>query len=499
MVRQPVPVIGHRDRRVPLRLPGFLLGLATKEASLSYWDYQFRVDGGNPRNGWTVFAFGARDDARDGGARRRPDGPIHRSSRRSSSASTGSTCASTTGAGATTAPTAWSPASTARSAPAPTSRCRWPSRPPAGQWKQDERLTLVGGLDGTFRDVDQGGRGALSTARTTTSTSASITDEIDRLYGGGALTEALWRPTSRWLIRPGVRGDVWHDGDTTKGSVDPRLSAATSSPCATCRTCAPTATRARSGSRAASASSISRRASSCRCPGSTPCRCASGSCAPSSRARRRGAVRHQMSLGAEGFFNYMDPTIFDLAVNQQDLNEAANDALFPGTTEPSPERRAGDHRPPAVAADRTRLRARAAGAPPVGDGPVRLAVVHAVARRAEARRRVGALRLRPQPPPQPGGRAAPAAQLGLRRAPPVPERQAGDDDVRLQRRAHRRLRRASTCASTSAPSGATGCSTSTWTSSTSRSCRRRSPPARRSSTSCPPSGCAGGSEPWRAR
>ena len=30
--------------------PGFLLSLATQEASLSYWDYQLRVDGGNPRN-----------------------------------------------------------------------------------------------------------------------------------------------------------------------------------------------------------------------------------------------------------------------------------------------------------------------------------------------------------------------------------------------------------------------------------------------------------------
>ena len=42
--------------------PGFLLGLATDQVSLSYWDYQLRLDGGTPVNGWTVFLFGANDE-----------------------------------------------------------------------------------------------------------------------------------------------------------------------------------------------------------------------------------------------------------------------------------------------------------------------------------------------------------------------------------------------------------------------------------------------------
>src|SRR6185295_8828190 len=41
--------------------PGFLLGLATNQVSLSYWDYQLRVDGGKPALNWTVFVFGAND------------------------------------------------------------------------------------------------------------------------------------------------------------------------------------------------------------------------------------------------------------------------------------------------------------------------------------------------------------------------------------------------------------------------------------------------------
>ena len=42
--------------------PGLLLSLATNQASLAYWDYQLRVDGGTKANGWTVFMFGARDE-----------------------------------------------------------------------------------------------------------------------------------------------------------------------------------------------------------------------------------------------------------------------------------------------------------------------------------------------------------------------------------------------------------------------------------------------------
>src|SRR6185503_19762015 len=41
--------------------PGFLLGLATNEVSLSYWDYQLRIDGGRPSANWTIFSYGARD------------------------------------------------------------------------------------------------------------------------------------------------------------------------------------------------------------------------------------------------------------------------------------------------------------------------------------------------------------------------------------------------------------------------------------------------------
>ena len=74
-------------------------------------------------------------------------------------------------------------------------------------------------------------------------------------------------------------------------------------------------------------------------------------------------------------------------------------------------------------------------------------------------------------------------QLGSRPAPAVPERQPHHHDRRLQRRRTARATFVSTFASTSAPSGAAGCSTSTSTSPTSRSSPRRSSPAPSSATS----------------
>jgi len=44
--------------------------------------------------------------------------------------------------------------------------------------------------------------------------------DLRALYVGSALVETLWRPTPRWLIRPGVRTDVYNDKDTTKSGFD---------------------------------------------------------------------------------------------------------------------------------------------------------------------------------------------------------------------------------------------------------------------------------------
>jgi hypothetical protein len=45
---------------------------------------------------------------------------------------------------------------------------------------------------------------------------------------------------------------------------------------------------------------------------------------------------HQLGVTVEGFFNFLDPTVFDLAINSEDLGTGANGSLFPDTTIPSP-------------------------------------------------------------------------------------------------------------------------------------------------------------------
>lgn len=48
--------------------PGLVLGAFTDELVVNYWDYQARLDGGSAGSNWTVFAFGAHDEAGEPGA-----------------------------------------------------------------------------------------------------------------------------------------------------------------------------------------------------------------------------------------------------------------------------------------------------------------------------------------------------------------------------------------------------------------------------------------------
>src|SRR5262249_27928109 len=85
-------------------------------------------------------------------------------------------------------------------------------------WKRDASLTLTGGLEGSAHKVSQG-----ADAMASANALSPITSQLGTSYVGAALAEALWRPTRDWLIRPGVRGDVYADDTATKGAVDPRL------------------------------------------------------------------------------------------------------------------------------------------------------------------------------------------------------------------------------------------------------------------------------------
>src|SRR5262249_19130668 len=85
-------------------------------------------------------------------------------------------------------------------------------------WKPAAALTLTGGIEGSLHKGTQRDQ-LMSDANAF----AQITSQLDTFTIGSALAEALWRPTRAWLIRPGVRGDVYADGTATRSAVDPRL------------------------------------------------------------------------------------------------------------------------------------------------------------------------------------------------------------------------------------------------------------------------------------
>lgn len=226
LVRWPVPFLGATlTAGGRYGYPGGLLSLATNQLSLSYWDYQFRLDGGNPRNGWTLFALGASDVLSTADpASPDPLNPnlipalklsFHRLDLRAQhgSGKFDATYRVVSGIDQTMQGTSGD-IQTLILEPQARFRWRWP-----------DLLDITAGVEGSLHSFDQ------TIATTATSgpgggvSLGSFTGELSTQYVGSALTEALWRPTRDWLIRPGVRVDVRHDATATQTGVDPRISA----------------------------------------------------------------------------------------------------------------------------------------------------------------------------------------------------------------------------------------------------------------------------------
>jgi TonB family protein len=335
-VREPVPQLGA-TLTVAGRYgyPGFLLSLATNQVSLSYWDYQLRLDGGTPRDGWTIFAFGARDELDTVSPTADPNDPnppltpslilgFHRIDLRyhRTQGKLDELFRVVFGFDKTFS--------------MGTDFWVWSAEPEIQlHWKQDEHLTFNSGVSGFVHDV---GQGALAVA-TTDNPLSSITSQLDKFYLGSAYAEALWRPTSDWLIRPGVRGDVYADGTTTKPAVDPRLTVRYK-----------LAERDLPDVQPGSDDSVVWLKGSAGIYHQPP-RFVLPLPGLDMMPLKYGLLRSfQTSLGAEvplggkfelsteGFFNYMDPTIFDLTVNAATIGTGANATLIPTTIVMPPDR-----------------------------------------------------------------------------------------------------------------------------------------------------------------
>jgi len=333
LVRHPIPALGATITAAGrYGYPGLVLGLVTDQLSLSYWDYQLRLDGGTAREGWTVFAFGASDTLSTRAAVADPEAPppplepslelgFHRLDLRYHRTRGRLTALARAVLGYDRTFSQGTDFSTLVAEPSLQLR-----------WKRDETLTLVGGIEGSWHDIDQG-IGTTSGANA----GSMVTATLDRFYGGAALAEALWRPTPRWLIRPGVRADVLADGTTTKTSVDPRLTA-----------------RFVLGRRDLDDVPPGSDDSAIWLKGSAgvyhqPPRFVLPLPGLDQMPLRFGLLRsyqtslgtevpfaHRLQLTAEAFFNYMDPTIFDLSFNAASAVTEANETLIsqPGMTDP---------------------------------------------------------------------------------------------------------------------------------------------------------------------
>jgi len=327
LVRQPIPQI---DATVTAAgrygYPGLILGLATNLVSLSYWDYQLRLDGGTARNGWTVFAFGANDELDTVAPTAAPDDPnpplapslilgFHRLDLRLHR--TYDTVVTSYRAVLGYDKTYSNGTDFSVLDAEPSVRATW---------KPSDALAVTAGLEAAVHRVSQGAAMVVSTANPL----SAITAQLGAFSTGGALAEAVWRPTRDWLIRPGVRADVYSDDTATKSAIDPRLTL-----------------RYRLADRELADLPPGGDDSAVWLKGSAgiyhqPPRFVLPLPGLDMMPIKYGLLRSfQTSLGVEvpladrfqltteAYFNYMDPTIFDLSVNDATVGTTANPSLVP--------------------------------------------------------------------------------------------------------------------------------------------------------------------------
>ncbi len=326
LVRQPIPQIGATITVAGrYGYPGMILSLATNEVSLSYWDYQLRLDGGTARNGWTIFAFGANDELDTVAATADPNDPspplepslilgFHRLDLR---------LHRTIGRLVAQARTVLGYDKTYSMGTDFSVLVAEPSLHLT--WKRDDSLTITSGVEGSVHSVSQGEQRMASA-----NAFSQITSELGTSYVGSALTEALWRPTHAWLIRPGIRGDVYSDGTATKGAVDPRLTVRYQLAHRELADVPPDSDDSAVWLKASAGVYHQPPRFVLPLPGLDMMPIKYGLLRSYQTSLGiEVPLRDRFQLTTEGYFNYMDPTIFDLSVNDPSVVQGANPTLFP--------------------------------------------------------------------------------------------------------------------------------------------------------------------------
>ncbi|MBM4292272.1 MAG: TonB-dependent receptor, partial [Deltaproteobacteria bacterium] len=313
--------------------PGLLLSLLSNELSLSYWDYQVRLDGGGARDGWSVFSFGARDTVSTySSATQRLEPTLryefHRLDLRYLRAWGALRARAQVSLGRDE--TQLSVASPALSQDHVTPRLE-------GEWEASEALTLRLGLTGAARRATLGAASDNVTSRAASAAqSEALTPPGDTL-SAGLYAEALWDVTDRLSLTPGVRVDGWSDDTAQHLTLDPRLNArllvwreggagAPPDPAQP----PPRELWLKAG--------LGRYHQPPRfllpVPGldQLPLRYGVLAATQSSVGVEWG-LPGGLSLDLQGYYNDMDPVVFDLSVNAESLQQAP--AVAPGVTDPA--------------------------------------------------------------------------------------------------------------------------------------------------------------------
>ncbi len=357
LVRTPVPALGA-TLTVAGRVgyPGLILSLATNEASLSYWDYQVRLDGGNPRNGWTVFAFGAWDEVEGPVADADPNDPepelepvlqlgFHRLDLRAhhGRGKWDGRYRLVTGLDQTLS----GDTEISKLVVEPT--LRWTVRPL-------DTLEVVGGVEGLYHNTDLGQGSEVGNRVANQAETDPLIQGLTHITVATALVEALWRPTPRWLVRPGVRADWRYDGETALLAADPRVSAryrlgVLNVPGLSHAATATSDAELRQAERAGAETADDSRATWLKAgvglfhqpprmflplPGLDMLPLRSGLLAAiQSSVGLEIGLGDGFSVGVETYYNHMDPVVFDLEINPTSVvTEAQQQLLNPRASRP---------------------------------------------------------------------------------------------------------------------------------------------------------------------
>ncbi len=334
LVREPIPQIDATvTAAARYGFPGILLALVTNQISLSYWDYQLRVDGGTKANGWTLFAFGARDELdtvaanADPNAANPPLAPalileFHRLDLRYHQ---------TLGDLETTYRLIFGYDKTFSMGTDFSVLSAMPSI--HSRYHASKTLDLGAGIDASARDISQDA-GADAEANPV----SALTSQLTTSYSGSLYAEAIWRPTPNWLIRPGVRGDFYTDNTASKQDFDPRLTVRYKLGDRDLPDVAP----GTDDSAVWLKSSLGIYHQPPRFvlpePGFDEMPLKYG-LSRSIQASLGAEVpfNYGVSLSAEGYYTYMDPTVFDLSTNEATAGTLANSSLLPTTIVNGPD------------------------------------------------------------------------------------------------------------------------------------------------------------------